>query len=362
MTRNDLLVAARRGEPDAIASLLNRQLRTKDMTVRVTAQGKQITLLVEAVTPPPQAPLVKYLRHAFTQLAAPAIHRLRICGTQQGAATVAWTTELELTPPPPPSVEEIPSPPSEPLPPPPKPSDYPPPPRPDSPSPSLDPLPPPKPPTSAPTASDTPAPSGAKTPRLLVEWFLVSGGAGLVAVVVHSGLGAILEGLPGAIAPWLVDAVTGLVLGIAQSYALTRYLEKSHWWAVTYLVLPILAMVPTLIAILGIWGLQAWILGTQVRRSYWWILGNMAMVVVFAGVAIAGIILLRALVFFLSFATVFLYWLAGVILAALMLLIQGAILERLFYGVPERSRPAPDQYLQHLYDHLQEDLQRLIAR
>ncbi len=41
MTQNDLLAAARRGEADAIASLLNRQLRTKGMTVRVTTQGAQ---------------------------------------------------------------------------------------------------------------------------------------------------------------------------------------------------------------------------------------------------------------------------------------------------------------------------------
>jgi hypothetical protein len=195
----------------------------------------------------------------------------------------------------------------------------------------------------------------------LGEWFLVSSGAAVVAVIVHYGLGATLGGLPGAIASFVVDATTSLVLGIAQSYVLTRYLEKSHWWAVTYLVLPLLAMVPTLIAILGVWGAQAWTLGTRVRRSYWWILGNMAMVVVFAGLAIAGIILLRALVFFLSFATVFLSWLVGMILVALMLLIQGAILERLLYGVSERSRPAPAQYLQHLYDHIQQDLQRLIA-
>lgn len=96
--QSSLLAEARQGNPHAISTLLNRQLKAQHIRVSVTRQDSQLCILIEGPKPPPQKVTVNYLKTAFRKLNVPTIQKLYLFGGQMGQEIPAWATTVTLKP------------------------------------------------------------------------------------------------------------------------------------------------------------------------------------------------------------------------------------------------------------------------
>ncbi|MEB3359048.1 MAG: hypothetical protein VKK04_20145 [Synechococcales bacterium] len=122
MTQPNLLALAKRGNPDAIASLMNRSLHPKGIAAHVTRQGDRLQVVLESEqTVNPQI-LTAFVRDGLRNLGLESIHSVEILGRQTGQPRPAWSQTLDLGNPPtgdaPPTTPPTAPPPSRPAPPP----------------------------------------------------------------------------------------------------------------------------------------------------------------------------------------------------------------------------------------------------
>jgi len=96
MTQPNLLELAKQGDAQAIASLINRQLQPKGITVKVALKDACLQIMVESAQVPNQQALVAFLRKGITGLTTASIERVKIYGRQAGEEFPAWNQEFEL--------------------------------------------------------------------------------------------------------------------------------------------------------------------------------------------------------------------------------------------------------------------------
>ncbi|MGA7933295.1 MAG: retropepsin-like aspartic protease [Kovacikia sp.] len=93
------LESARRGDPVAIAALINQPLQSKGITARVTRQNTCLRVLLEADEIPNRQALVTYLQKNLAKLNIPLINTVELQGKQTCAVSPAWRHSFNLTPP-----------------------------------------------------------------------------------------------------------------------------------------------------------------------------------------------------------------------------------------------------------------------
>ena len=96
MTQPNLLELAKQGDASAIASLMNRQLQPKGITVKVALKDACLQIMLESAQVPNQQALVAFVRKGIVGLGAASIERVKIYGRQTGEEFPAWNQEFEL--------------------------------------------------------------------------------------------------------------------------------------------------------------------------------------------------------------------------------------------------------------------------
>lgn len=100
MTQQNILAAAKQGNPQAIAALMNRSLAAKGVTAKAQLTERCLHVMLEAEVVPNQQALVAYVTKGIRGLESEAVQRLVIYGRQHGADFPAWTEPVELQQPP----------------------------------------------------------------------------------------------------------------------------------------------------------------------------------------------------------------------------------------------------------------------
>jgi hypothetical protein len=98
MTPQDVLNAAKQGNPEAIAALMNRSLQTKGITARAKLVAGTLQVMLEGNTAPSKAESVAYVAKGIKGLEIPGISHLMIAGKSIGAENLEWTERIELIP------------------------------------------------------------------------------------------------------------------------------------------------------------------------------------------------------------------------------------------------------------------------
>ncbi len=93
-----LLQRARQGEVEAIAILLNQNLRARGFTAQVEAHPQGLRIRLSGDRVPPQAAATTYLRRAFQRLQAPNVPQLVVSGQAPQSDRVAWRAIVPLAP------------------------------------------------------------------------------------------------------------------------------------------------------------------------------------------------------------------------------------------------------------------------
>ncbi|MEH1865109.1 MAG: hypothetical protein V7K69_08870 [Nostoc sp.] len=96
MTQPNLLELAKQGDVQAIASLMNRQLQPKGITVKVALKDACLQVMLESAQVPNQQALVAFIRKGITGLGAASIERVKVYGRQTGEEFPAWNLEFDL--------------------------------------------------------------------------------------------------------------------------------------------------------------------------------------------------------------------------------------------------------------------------
>ena len=95
MSQTDLLILARQGNVEAIATLMNRKLAPVQVTVEAQLEGDCLRLqLVAHGTLPPQGTLVNFVGRGMEILKVNAIQSVQISGWQRGATQPDWVEWL----------------------------------------------------------------------------------------------------------------------------------------------------------------------------------------------------------------------------------------------------------------------------
>lgn len=96
MTQSNLLELARQGDPQAIATLMNRTLQPKGITARTELQGDRLRVLLEADQIPNRQAMTTFVRHGITSLGVTTIRAIEITGWQTRSDRPAWLEEVYL--------------------------------------------------------------------------------------------------------------------------------------------------------------------------------------------------------------------------------------------------------------------------
>jgi voltage-gated potassium channel Kch len=96
MTPTHLLELSRNGDPKAIATYLNQQLRGKNATASADWQGGQLNIRFESAALPSQPRLLAFVRRTMKTLRVEAIETLRVYAYEPQNPLPVWTYQLEL--------------------------------------------------------------------------------------------------------------------------------------------------------------------------------------------------------------------------------------------------------------------------
>ena len=94
----DIVQQARLGEAGAIAQLLNRQLKSRQITARVYRRSIQLQILLVAERVPPQQALTQVIQTGLRRLQPQGIEQVRLIGKQQNSQAPAWQAQFPLNP------------------------------------------------------------------------------------------------------------------------------------------------------------------------------------------------------------------------------------------------------------------------
>jgi hypothetical protein len=96
MAQQDLLELARKGDPQAIADLMNRSLQPKGIIAKVSISGDCLMLTTEGQEAPEQIAMVDFVRKGMTSLNNESIKRVIVRGQAAGSNTPKWRETLNL--------------------------------------------------------------------------------------------------------------------------------------------------------------------------------------------------------------------------------------------------------------------------
>ncbi len=95
-TQPTLLELAKQGNAQAIATLINRQLKPKGITAKAALKDGCLQVMLESAQVPNQQALVAFISKGLTGLGVASIERVKIYGRQAGEEFPAWNRDFEL--------------------------------------------------------------------------------------------------------------------------------------------------------------------------------------------------------------------------------------------------------------------------
>jgi len=98
MTQSNLIELAKQGDPQAIATLMNRSLQTKGILARVNREGNRLQIQLEAEQVPNREALMAFVQNGLSNLHIENISTVEVAGQQQGQGETAWVQEWQLDP------------------------------------------------------------------------------------------------------------------------------------------------------------------------------------------------------------------------------------------------------------------------
>lgn len=96
MAQTNLLELAKQGDPQAIATLMNRSLQPRGMTASVDRQGNCLYVMLQAEQVPNRQVLTAFVQNGISNLGVSSIQLVKIAGQQFGMAEPAWTQDLQI--------------------------------------------------------------------------------------------------------------------------------------------------------------------------------------------------------------------------------------------------------------------------
>jgi len=96
-TQQSILERARRGDPEAIACLMNDSLGAQHITAKVSTGVDCLRILLEADKVPDQQAMLSFIREGMMRLSAASIKTVQIYGRQLDEEVPAWEASLDLT-------------------------------------------------------------------------------------------------------------------------------------------------------------------------------------------------------------------------------------------------------------------------
>jgi|GEM_PF-5397624 len=97
LNKRDIVALAKRGDPEAIAHIMNYHFQPKKMTVNVTYADQHFLILVEASSVPKQADVVPPINRALKRLHLKNVKGIRIFGRKEGTVAADWLKQIEIT-------------------------------------------------------------------------------------------------------------------------------------------------------------------------------------------------------------------------------------------------------------------------
>ncbi|MGJ3248802.1 MAG: hypothetical protein ACFE0I_22355 [Elainellaceae cyanobacterium] len=91
-----VLDLARQGNARAIATLMNRHLQPKGITVKARLKNHDLHIMLDGDDVPPIDASVNFVRQGLTNLNAESVHRVKLYGRKQGDSAPAWRREFEM--------------------------------------------------------------------------------------------------------------------------------------------------------------------------------------------------------------------------------------------------------------------------
>ena len=88
--------AAKQGNPQAIAILLNRQLQSKGITAKVSVKDSCLQIMLESANVPNQKGLVATIQKWIDGLGIDSIQKVQIYAKQTGEDIPAWNDSFEV--------------------------------------------------------------------------------------------------------------------------------------------------------------------------------------------------------------------------------------------------------------------------
>ncbi|MBW4521307.1 MAG: hypothetical protein KME16_16615 [Scytolyngbya sp. HA4215-MV1] len=97
MSQSDILELAKRGEPRAIAAILNHLLKSRNVAVRTHWKSNCLHVLLEAERIINQTPAVNLVQQVLTNLQSPNIELVQIYGRRLGQKSINWYEKISLS-------------------------------------------------------------------------------------------------------------------------------------------------------------------------------------------------------------------------------------------------------------------------
>ncbi len=98
MTQQNLQELLKQGDPETIASSINRTLKPKGINADVTRDNGCLHIILESGKVPNQTALVDFIRSGMTNLGVESIHTVKVYGRRTGEGSAAWEDEINLMP------------------------------------------------------------------------------------------------------------------------------------------------------------------------------------------------------------------------------------------------------------------------
>ena len=98
MSQEKMLEAAKEGNPQVIAAMINRSLEAKGISVKVSNNNGCLNIIVEAQEIPKQDIVVDFLRNGISKLKPLGISKVVVQGRALGQEITAWQESFNLRP------------------------------------------------------------------------------------------------------------------------------------------------------------------------------------------------------------------------------------------------------------------------
>jgi len=96
-SKSNVLELAQKGDPKAIAVLINRQLQSKGVTSKASKKDSLLQILLEASDTPDQKVFCSFLEKGIKKISPQGIKAVRIYGKSQSKDTPDWNYSFELS-------------------------------------------------------------------------------------------------------------------------------------------------------------------------------------------------------------------------------------------------------------------------